>query len=287
MSCVGTVSIQVVFNPEIIAMPSPDFSSVIVHDEWLASPQGRVFVRRWRASASDPSLAPMLLLHDSLGCVELWRDFPARLCAATGREIIAYDRLGFGRSAARSGPLALDFIRNEALQFLPLLQQQLGLARFMVFGHSVGGGMAVNIAAESGRDCLALITVAAQAFVEPRILQGIRQAQELFRDPLQFARLQKYHGDKAEWVLNAWVDTWLSPAFAGWSLAPQLPRVVCPLLAVHGACDEYASERQPQMLAELCGGATQVALIAGAGHVLHRERPEGLAQLVAGFVNSV
>lgn len=265
-------------------MSRPDLSSVTVHDDWLASPQGRLFLRRWRPPAADPALAPLLLLHDSLGCVELWRDFPAQLCAATDREIIAYDRLGFGRSAARQAPPGLDFIRDEAQCFFPLLRQQLGLERFMVFGHSVGGGIAVNIAAESGAACQALITVAAQAFVESQTLDCIRLAQQQFRDPQQFARLQKYHGAKAQWVLDAWTGTWLDPAFADWSLAPVLPRVACPLLAIHGENDEYASQRQPQMLADLCGGPARLAIISNTGHVPHREQPQRLLQLVAVFV---
>lgn len=259
---------------------------IAVSDSWVNSPQGRLFVRRWQPAAASTA-APMLLLHDSLGCVELWRDFPAQLCAASGREVIAYDRLGFGRSAPRNSPLPLDFITDEARSFFPLLRQQLGLRHFIVFGHSVGGGMAVNIAAESGSDCLALITVSAQAFVEQQTLDGIRSAQQQFRDPQQFARLQKYHGDKASWVLDAWINTWTSPAFANWSLAPQLPRVMCPLLAIHGEFDEYGDRRQPQMLVEQSGGPARLEIMRDTGHIPHREQPQRLLQLVAGFINGI
>lgn len=258
-----------------------------VSDSWVNSPQGRLFVRHWRPALPKADAAPILLLHDSLGCVELWRDFPAQLCAASGREVIAYDRLGFGRSAPRSAPLPLDFISEEARSFFPLLRQQLGLQQVIVFGHSVGGGMAVNIAAESGSDCLALITVSAQAFVEQQTLDGIRAAQQQFRDPQQFGRLQKYHGDKANWVLNAWIDTWLNPAFANWSLAPQLPCVMCPLLAIHGEFDEYGDQRQPQMLVEQSGGPARLEIMRDTGHIPHREQPQRLLQLVADFIQGI
>lgn len=259
---------------------------IAVGDSWVSSPQGRLFVRRWQPAAVSTA-APMVLLHDSLGCVELWRDFPAQLCAASGCEVIAYDRLGFGRSDARSEPLALDFITDEARRWFPLLRQQLGLQRFIVFGHSVGGGMAVNIAAESGADCLGLITVAAQSFVEQQTLDGIRAAQQQFRAPQQFARLHKYHGDKASWVLDAWINTWTSPAFADWSLAAQLPRVACPLLAIHGEFDEYGDQRQPQMLVEQSGGPARLEIMRDTGHIPHREQPQRLLQLVAGFVEGM
>ncbi|PXX78861.1 alpha/beta fold hydrolase [Rivihabitans pingtungensis] len=263
-------------------MNDADFPLVVADDVWLNGPYGPLFVRRWRNSA-ESALAPMVLLHDSLGCVELWRDFPARLCAATGRDVIAYDRPGFGRSAARQDPLALDFIEAEAREVFPWLQEQLVLTDFIALGHSVGGSMAVHFAAGSVA-CQAVITIAAQACIEPRILQGIRQARQQFQDPQQFARLQKYHGDKAEWVLNAWIDTWLNPDFADWSLAATLPRVACPLLAIHGEHDEYGSEQQPNMLVALSGGQAQREIMAKTGHVPHRESPSQLVQRVADFV---
>ena len=168
-----------------------------IQDTWVDSPDGRLFARGWTPAASS-ALAPIVLLHDSLGSVELWRSFPAALCEATGRRVIAYDRLGFGRSDPHPDTLALDFIASEAEAGFAAVRRHFGLERFVVFGHSVGGGMAVNLAAHLGEACVALITECSMAdnvalespnteFVRPcnlcphmkRItLEGIRQSLE-------------------------------------------------------------------------------------------------------------
>ncbi len=243
-----------------------------VADHWIDHPRGRLFARSWAPADGGAAKAPLVLLHDSLGSVELWRDFPALLCAATGRRVVAYDRLGFGRSDARHDKLALDFIADEAATFLPAVRAQLGIRRFIACGHSVGGGMAVNCAAAWAADCEALVTESAQAFVEDRTVQGLLVAQQQFQVPAQLERLARYHGSKARWVLDAWLQTWLAPAFAAWSLADALPRVSCPVLAIHGADDEYGSARHPEIITNGVGGAAEMRLLAGTGHVPHRER---------------
>lgn len=265
-------------------------------DHWVTTPQGRLFTRRWSApapSAGQPALPPIVLFHDSLGCVELWRGFPALLGAAAGRDVIAYDRLGFGQSEMRAGALPLEFVEQEALTSLPALQAQLGFARYVALGHSVGGGMAAHCAAaataggEPGA-CEALVTIAAQACVEERTLQGIRDARDQFQNHSeQMERLARYHAgsaDKARWVLNAWVDTWLSPGFADWSLQAAMKRVNCPVLALHGEHDEYGSAEQPARIARWAAGPAQVTIIPGAAHVPHREQPEAVAGWVARFL---
>jgi len=243
-----------------------------VDEHWVVHPRGRLFARSWTPT-DDAVAAPIVLLHDSLGSVELWREFPERLCEATGRRVVAYDRLGFGRSDAREGEMPPDFIADEARSFFPVVLEQLGVHRFVALGHSVGGGMAVNCAAALSARCEALVTESAQAFVEDRTVQGLRVAREQFKEPGQMQRLARYHGDKAAWVLQAWLGTWLSPAFAAWSLEAVLPKVACPVLALHGAQDEYGSAAHPQMIGRLASGPARVAVLPGIGHVPHREQP--------------
>ena len=146
--------------------------------------------------------------------------------------------------------------------------------------------MAVHAAARWPDDCEALVTVAAQAFVEERTVQGIEQAREMFRDPTQRERLARYHGERTDWVLEAWIGTWLSPAFASWRLADVLPLVRCPALVLHGEHDEYGSVRHPETIGRLCGGPARVEILAGTAHVPHRERPEAVLDLVADFLQA-
>ncbi|KGV07145.1 alpha/beta hydrolase fold family protein [Burkholderia pseudomallei MSHR4503] len=229
---------------------------------------------------------PIVLLHDSLGCVRMWRTFPRTLAACAGRRVIAYDRLGFGQSDPRTDALGFDFVRDEARRCFPMLRDAFGFDRFVAFGHSVGGGMAVHCAAEFASACDALITESAQAFVEDRTRAGIVDAREQFKQRDAFERLRAYHGEKARRVLDAWIDTWLSPEFAGWSLAAVLPRVTCPTLAIHGGDDEYGSALHPETIARLASGPAQIEILPGVRHVPHREREQWVAQRVAAFIGA-
>lgn len=251
-------------------------------EHWIATERGRLYARSWRGS-DDDTLPPLLLLHDSLGCVELWRDFPAALAAASGRRVIAYDRLGFGRSDARCDRLSLNFVSEESATAIAHLQAQLGFERFVAFGHSVGGGMAIACAAALPQHVAALVTESAQIFVEDRTRHGIQAAKIQFAAPEQVRRLQKYHGDKAAWVLSAWIDTWLSDGFAAWNLDAELSRLRCPMLALHGDGDEYGSLLHPQRIARFAPQAS-VQVLAGCGHVPHREQAEAVLRQVRAFL---
>ncbi len=261
-------------------------SDIQCRDLWVDHPQGRIFARKWSPPGADADrpASPIVLFHDSLGCVELWRDFPAALSAASGRSVIAYDRLGFGRSEAREALLALDFIAEEALVYFPVVREQLGLERFVVFGHSVGGGMAVNCAAAFADACDALITESAQVFPEDLTLSSIAEAKGQFVDESQLQRLARYHGNKARWVLDAWTESWLHPGFVAWSLKSVLPQVRCPVLAIHGMHDEYGTKVHPEMIGELSAGPAQVTILPDTFHVPHRERPETVIELVCDFL---
>lgn len=254
-----------------------------VHGEeiWLDTPTGRLFAKRWRHVAIGVSARPpLILLHDSLGSVDQWRELPANIARATMRPVVAYDRLGFGRSDPHPGQVPLDFIRTESSRSFRHVKEGLAIDRFAIFGHSVGGGMAVGIAAAYPLLCESFITLSAQAFVEDRTLSGISAAQRAFAQPGQIDRLRRYHGDKAAWVLNAWIDRWLDPAFVHWSLDPELPHVVCPGLVLHGSRDEYGSHLHPERIARLATGPTAMH-IGEWGHVPHREQPEEIVRRVS------
>lgn len=249
---------------------------------WIESPEGRLFAKSW--TPSDPvSTTPLILFHDSLGCIALWRQFPQLLAEALGRPIISYDRLGFGRSDRRTDSLRRDFLALEAERYVPLLCESLSIAEFIACGHSVGGGMAVETGARFPRQCQGVITIAAQAFVEDRTLAGIKAAQKEFQSPDNIARLARYHGDKAGWVLSAWIDTWLAPAFADWSLDAALQALHCPQLAIHGEHDEFGSLAHPRRIA---GARGECRILPGVGHTPHRECPALLVEVIESWLAS-
>jgi pimeloyl-ACP methyl ester carboxylesterase len=252
-------------------------------DHWVEVPGGSVFTRRW--DIGPTSRAPVILMHDSLGCVELWRDFPEALAKATGRTVIAYDRLGFGRSTPQRTRPSVDFIRAEAESVVPLLLQELAIQRCVLLGHSVGGAMALAAAASNGPACEAVVTEAAQTFVEPFTLAGIRAAKQKFTDPAELRKLVRWHGERAEWVLDAWTGVWLSPQFGSWSLDDLLPRVQCPALAIHGDRDDYGTVEFPHHIARRVRGPAQIAILDDCGHVPHREKKEEVLRRIADFLD--
>lgn len=260
-------------------------TETVVGDQHIETKAGRIFVRTWTpAPESSLGHAPILLFHDSLGCVDLWRNFPESLARVTGRAVIAYDRLGFGRSDPFPGVPGSDFVAGEAAMNVPLLKDRFGFTRFIACGHSVGGGMAVETAARFPDDCAALVTMGAQAFVEQLTLDGIRRAREEYARPEGLSRLEKYHGDKARRVVDAWTETWLAPGFAGWSLDGALSRVRCPVLAIHGEQDEYGSTEHPQRIAR---GRGMAEILPGVGHVPYREREEDVVMLISRFLSGI
>lgn len=234
----------------------------------ISVPGGNMYLKQWipAAGCSEP---PIVLLHDSLGCIALWRRFPEALSRALQRRVVAYDRLGFGQSDARQAPPSIAFIDEEASIYFPAVHEQLALDRFVLLGHSVGGGMALRIAA-GRQDCEAVISIAAQTFLEARTIQGIRRARQSFAQPGQMDRLKKWHGNKAAWVLSAWVDLWLSEAFSDWNLESTIRAVRCPILAIHGDDDEFGSIAFPESIIKYAGGPAEMLSIQAGGHMPHQ-----------------
>lgn len=255
----------------------------IVEDRFVAVPGGDVFVRTWTPGELGND-EPLILLHDSIGCVELWRDLPQTLAILLRRPIVAYDRLGYGRSTPRDEPIPLEFIREEAEMLFPPLVEALDYGSFSLFGYSVGGGIALTTAATAGDACTAVVSESAQTFVEERTIRGVIEAKERFADPGQFRKLEKYHGDKTRWVLDAWLETWLSPDRAGWSLRDTLPHVRCPVLAVHGDRDDYGSEAFPELIRDLSSGPVTMVLMEDCGHMPHREHEARFLGLLSDFL---
>jgi pimeloyl-ACP methyl ester carboxylesterase len=272
-----------------IARPRCRFQmTTSVSDHWITLEKGKLFARRWTPSRPLRERdGTILLIHDSLGSVELWRDFPKLLVAATGRCVAAYDRLGFGRSDAQEDLLQPGFIHAEAETVIPQLCEALGLEFIIPFGHSVGGAMAVCTAARWPERCRALISESAQSFVEDATHVGLRDAQEKFAQPGQMDRLARYHGTKARWVFDSWIKNWLSACFEEWRLDEELRAMRCPSLVLQGDQDEYGTLEHARRIARLATGPSHLVIIEGCGHVPHREQPKRILDEVTSFLAAV
>ncbi|WP_106754257.1 alpha/beta fold hydrolase [Pannonibacter carbonis] len=259
-----------------------------VVDHLVPTDQGFVSVRQWQPqNHSRAAGVPIILLHDSLGCIDLWRDLPERIALAIGRKVIAYDRIGFGRSSRLNERPPANFVTLDATGELATVLDALGIAEFVVVGHSVGGGMALAAGAVFGARCRAVITISAQSFLEDLTRAGIRKAAEDFADPQLKARLEKYHGPRTDWVLDAWIGSWLSPAFDDWCLDAEIGRITSPVLTIHGALDEYGSPAQPQRIARTARVPVSALLLPDAGHFPHRSHETQTLKAIIGFLAQV
>jgi pimeloyl-ACP methyl ester carboxylesterase len=158
------------------------------------------------------------------------------------------------------------------------------LEQVVLFGYSVGGSMALCAAASMSDRVSAVISESAQAFMEDRTMHGLEVAKQTFSSPDQQDRLRRWHGERTEWILKAWLDVWTSPEFEDWTLAEVLPKVGCPVLTIHGDLDEYGTVAFPKMIADLSGGPATLLIFEGCRHVPHRERLEEVLAAAARFI---
>lgn len=257
---------------------------MLIEELFIRIPSGNIYVKKWTPE-NQSFQSPIVLLHDSLGSVALWKDFPKILANSLSRPVIAYDRLGFGQSDARQSLPSNQFIEEEATTYFPQIKQQLALKHYLLLGHSVGGAMAINIAAADNQ-CDAVITIAAQAFVEEKTLRGIEMAKKHFDNPQQMEKLEKWHQNKASWVLKAWTDVWLNPDFRQWRLN-NITQIFCPVLAIHGENDEYGSEKFPEFIVNNTNGKTQLELIIDCGHVPHKSHLMQVLEVIKPFLKTL
>lgn len=231
----------------------------------------------------DPDRAPLLLLHEGLGSVELWRGFGERLAAATGRRTVAYSRLGHGWSDPPPAPRTPSSMHEEAAVVVPALRDALGLAAPVLVGHSDGASIALLHAARS--EVTGLVVLAPHVLVEESGLVAIRAAREAFGSGDLRARLARRHRDP-DAAFRGWNDVWLDPAFRAWDLRPELPAVRCPVLAVQGTADPYGTLVHVEAVRDLTAGPVELLVLDG-GHSPHLEEPERVDAAVVGFLRDL
>jgi len=231
-------------------------------------------------SGADDTRAPIVLLHEGLGCVGLWKDFPDRLAAATGRRVLAYSRRGYGRSDTLAAPREPDFMHREALDVLPPLLAALGIATPILVGHSDGGSIAL-IHAGAGFPTAGVAVMAPHVFVEPFSLAEIRKARTAWETTDLRARLARWHDDP-DAAFRGWNDIWLDPRFEAWNIEDLLPGIAVPLLALQGRDDEYGTLEQIHRIARACP-QTCLVEVDDCRHSPHRDQPEVVLAALAEF----
>lgn len=227
--------------------------------------------------------APVIVfLHEGLGSLSMWKDFPDRLARAAGCDALVYSRHGYGRSDPLAAPRAVDFMHREALDVLPELLDRLAVDRPLLFGHSDGASIALIHAAAAGRPVAGLIVAAPHVLVEDVTIQNIEAARHAYDTTDLAARLAKYHAN-VDSAFRGWNDVWLDPAFRDWNIEACLPDITCPILAIQGVDDEYGTLDQIARIERAASNAETHAL-PDCRHSPHRDKPEEVLALATRFI---
>jgi pimeloyl-ACP methyl ester carboxylesterase len=244
----------------------------------------RLEVERIAGTRAD---APTLVfLHEGLGSVALWRDFPARLAARTGAAALIYSRRGYGKSDRLEAPRKTDYMHEEALSVLPALLGELGISAPILIGHSDGASIALIHAGSGRRPVSALVLEAPHVFVEDVTIASIEQAKAAYRASDLAGRLARYHGDP-DHAFWGWNDIWLDPAFRSWTIEAYLPGVRSPVLAIQGADDEYGTLAQLDAIERGVSGSFERLVLARCKHSPHRDQPALALEAMAGFIERI
>jgi pimeloyl-ACP methyl ester carboxylesterase len=237
------------------------------------------------AGAGGQRRAPIVFLHEGLGSVAMWRDWPASVCAATGRDGLVYSRRGYGASepvadVRGAGRLGADYMHREALDVLPELLRRLGIDAPVLLGHSDGGSIALLYA--GAFPLTACVVMAPHVIVEDLSVQSIAAARTAYGSGDLRERLARYHADVDD-AFWQWNDIWLSPEFRSFDIRAECRRIQAPVFAIQGEDDPYGTMRQIEGIAPTRGPYSW-QILPQCGHSPHRDQPDRTRQLVTQFL---
>lgn len=212
----------------------------------------------------------LVMLHEALGCTDMWHDFPEKLARLTGWDVLLYDRLGHGRS----DPLPQDqvvpgYLEHEALTVLPLVLERCGVSDAVFWGHSDGGTLALLFAGRYPGGVRGVVTEAAHVHVDSLTLQGIKTAGKAWQNGDLRDRLKKYHGNNVDGIYHRWFSVWLSQAFSTWNVTDDIKGVTAPVLALQGDEDPYGEAEQVHSICRSVSGVCVRAFLSDCGHIPH------------------
>jgi pimeloyl-ACP methyl ester carboxylesterase len=241
---------------------------------------GRAVLHAEQIGVAKPGQPSLIFLHDALGSVRQWRNFPQQVADATGLSAVVYERQGHGQSSPLLGNRASSYLHCEAEEVLPEILIKLEIEKPILVGFSDGGTIALIHAAHSPVE--KVVAIAPHVVVEEVTIQGIR-SQAARRDAV-LEKLHAYHGDKVEALFSAWADTWSDADFASWNVLDMLPKITCPVLCIQGSEDAYGSELQLELIRDALGNRCQTLFLEGSGHAPHLEKPRLVVGQIASFI---
>jgi pimeloyl-ACP methyl ester carboxylesterase len=242
----------------------------------------------YRMIGPRPDTAPtFVLLHEGLGCVGLWGDFPSQLAAATGFGVFVYSRVGYGKSSPVRLPRPTSYMHDEARETLPRLLETIGFRHGLLVGHSDGASIAA-IYAGSHQDHRVggLVLIAPHFFTEDPGIAAIAETRKAYEIGDLRQRLARWHAD-ADNAFRGWNDVWLDPDFRKWDITEFLAYIRVPVLIVQGEDDQYGTVKQIEAAEKECYCPVEVALLKGARHSPQRDAPEATLKAITEFVSRV
>lgn len=241
---------------------------------------------RW-IGPTPAAATTLVFLHEGLGCVAMWRDFPERAAAATGCGALVYSRAGYGASDPVDLPRPLDYMQREGETSVGAVLDAAGVETAILVGHSDGASIALVHAAVAGPGRVrGLVLAAPHVFREEVSRESIARARAAYVGGDLRSRLRRYHGDNVDVAFWGWCEAWLDPGFAAWSLEEYLPRVRVPTLLVQGEDDEYGTAAQLAAIERGAAGPVETLLLPRCGHAPHRDQPEATLAAIAAFVRA-
>jgi len=236
-----------------------------------------------RIAGSGKGARTLVFLHEGLGSVAMWRDFPRDAALATGCAAVVYSRYGYGQSEVLREPRGVDYMHVEAIEVLPELLARLEVHEPVLVGHSDGGSIALIHAAKHGK-VKGLVVMAPHVFVEDISITSIAEARTAFETTDLPQKLGRYHADAAK-TFRGWNDIWLHPDFRGWNIEDVLPRIHCPMLAIQGFDDEYGTMAQLEAITRLTGGPVDLLRLTACRHSPQRDQPKVVIEAMSRFVD--
>jgi pimeloyl-ACP methyl ester carboxylesterase len=230
----------------------------------------------------------LVLLHEGLGCVALWKEFPRQLAALSGCRVLSYSRAGYGGSDPCALPRPLRFMHHEGLSVLPKILAAAGIEQAVLVGHSDGASIAlIHTGALADSPIQGLVLMAPHVFVEELTVASIRQARDAYAGTDLRQRLQRYHGANVDCAFLGWSGAWLDPDFLAWNLEEYLPTIDVPVLLIQGEEDNYGTLRQLDAIEAQLPGKVERIILPACGHSPFRDQPEKTLQASAAFLKNL
>jgi pimeloyl-ACP methyl ester carboxylesterase len=255
--------------------------------KYIELSRGKIYSEYIEAAPDSKYL--IVFLHEGLGSINQWKDFPELLCRMTGFNGFIYDRFGYGKSDLISERRKINYMPEEAYEYLPeiLSGEILKEKKIIIAGHSDGGTIGLLYASKKPENLICVISIAAHTFIEEISINGIKNAVDNYRNGDLKERLQKYHGDKTDIMFRNWSELWLDEKSHKWNMTGELKNIECPVLVIQGDKDEYGSEAQVETIMNGVSGYRKREIIYNCGHLPHIQARDYTAAVIIKFLYDI